>query len=252
MNRPAHFCTGHDPASFVSPPAPSFLAPHPSSRQGYTLIELLAVMSIITLIMVAAVAGFMGTSRKSASRKAAEEIETAISLARQYAVAKNKPVLFLILDGDFNSRNGSLDYIESWGPTRGRHYAVFDPTNRTYVTGWRELPRGVVFDATYPNGSGGRNVLATDNDMFYNRNSASPAMIPFPGSADTNRLVTLPGVAFRTDGSVFVRGGDTTGSRRINVAEGSVDAQGTVTVLSGGSKYGVKISMLGNAVMEPN
>ena len=233
----------------------------PVSRSGYTLIELLAVMAIIAIIMLIAVAAYTGISRAAAPRKAAENIESALSLARQYAVAKNRPVLFLLLDGGFNARNAGTDPygwdISTVGPTRGRHFATFDPSNRVYVTGWTELPQGVVFDQnSYSTPDPGRNVFSSPADMFYNRQPPpGPAMIPFPRSEDTNRLVTLPGIAFKTDGTVYVRGGDTPGSRRVNVAEGSVDSAGTVTVHLDPlnlKKYVVKVSMLGHAVVEEN
>lgn len=231
--------------------------PRRASLLGYTLIELLAVMAIVVIIILIAVASYSGMTRAAAPRKAAENIEVALSLARQYAISKNTPVLFLILDDEFDGRNTAADAnISKIGPTRGRHYATFDPLNRVYVMGWTELPQGVVFDRDYAGvGQAGRNVIDTPADMFWDRKTGK-SMIPFPtgwgGTSDTNRLVSLPGVAFKTDGTVYVRPSDTPGSRRINVAEGSVDAAGVVTVRSGGIKYGVRVSMMGHAAVEDN
>lgn len=227
-----------------------------SSCSGYTLIELLAVMAIIAIIMAIAMTAYTSISRASAPRKAAENIESAISLARQYAVSRNSPVLFLFLDRDFNSLNAAVPNIDKYGPTRARHYAVFDPSNRVYVTGWKELPPGVVLDSDYPSSAAaGRNVLSSAGDMFYDRGTFR-SMIPFPSSdpIDTNRLVKLPGIAFKSDGTVYTRTSSTTDMqpRRVNVAEGSVDAAGAVTVRSGGIKYGVKVSVLGHAAVEEN
>jgi type II secretory pathway pseudopilin PulG len=214
-------------------------------------------MVIIAIIMLIAVAAFTGISRAAAPRKAAENLETAISLARQYAVAKNRPVLFLLLDKDFNSRNSTVPNISLIGPTRGRHYAAFDAAINVYVIGWTELPQGVVFDDTVVSSStSGRNVLLSPDDMFYNRTPPpGPAMIPFPGTSDTNCMVTLPGLAFKTDGTLRLRGtlsGSSVFPLRVNVAEGSVDSAGVVTVRAGGLKCAVKVSMLGHAVAEAN
>lgn len=240
---------------------------HPAneaSRSGYTLIELLAVMVIMGIIILIALAGYNSISRGAACRKAAENVEVALSLARQHAVSRNVPVLFLLLDANFNGRNSGADPsgidISKIGPTRGRHYAIFDASNRVYLTGWTELPKGVVFDASYGSDAvRGRNVLVAPDDMFYNRApppGTSVAMIPFPGSSDTTRMVTLPGIAFKTDGTIRLR--STPGAPatitplRVNLAEGTATSAGVVTIRPGGIKYGVKVSILGSAVAEEN
>lgn len=251
--RPAGAGHAADPLSRTS------LGPRPVnevSRSGYTLIELLAVMVIMGIIILIALAGYNSISRGAASRKAAENIEVSLSLARQHAVARNVPVLFLLLDADFNGRNSGADPsgidISKIGPTRGRHYAIFDASNRVYLTGWTELPKGVVFDTTIPSSPDkGRNVLIAPDDMFWNRNPPGGAVIPFPGSSNTNRLVSLPGIAFKTDGTIRMRGTTVT-PLRVNVAEGTASSAGVVTLRPGGIKYGVKVSILGSAVAEEN
>ena len=225
--------------------------PYRPEAIGFTLIELLAVLAIIVMIMLVALVGFTNIGRGSAAQKAAENLETVVALARQHAITRNVPVILLFLDRDFDNRNANCAGI---GPTRARHYAVFDTVNRIYVTGWTELPPGVIFDSDYsprdPSNQG-RNPLRTGADLIWNRNTGN-AMIPFPDSGATNCLVRLPGLAFRTDGSVYVRPNDTDVPRRICVAEGAVDSAGAVIRRPNGVRYGVKVSLLGASTREDN
>jgi prepilin-type N-terminal cleavage/methylation domain-containing protein len=219
---------------------------------GYTLIELLAVMVIIGIIVAIALAAYTGMTRGTAARKAAENVETALALARQYAAARNTPVIFLVLDSGFDARpfNSSIPSIASIGPTRARHYAIYSVTGKKYLTGWTELPNGVVFDSTtVPSATEGRNILAGDpQDLVYDRLGPA-AVVPFPGSSDTNKMVVMPGIIFRSGGTLHFRDGDTTGYRRICIAEGSFSG-GTLTVRPGGIKYGVRVSPLGQSVVD--
>jgi prepilin-type N-terminal cleavage/methylation domain-containing protein len=70
------------------------LVPRPSSlarlrgRQGFTLLELLTVMTIMVLLMGTGVAGYMGIRRGAEMRGAVSSLRTALMLARQEAVTK--------------------------------------------------------------------------------------------------------------------------------------------------------------------
>jgi prepilin-type N-terminal cleavage/methylation domain-containing protein len=222
-----------------------------TTLSGFTLIELLAVVAIVVMIMLVAIAGFTNIGRGTAAQKAAEHIETVIALARQHAITRNVPVIVLFLDRDFDSRNSGCQGL---GPARARNYAVFDTVNRVYVTGWTELPPGTILDSDYSPPSPqtqGRNSLTVGADLIWNRSTGN-AMIPFPASGSTNLLVRVPGLAFRTDGSVYVRPNDTDIPRRICVAEGAVDSAGNVIRRPNGARYGVKVSMLGATTREDN
>jgi prepilin-type N-terminal cleavage/methylation domain-containing protein len=229
-----------------------------AGASGFTLIELLAVVAIIAMIMLIAVVGFTNIGRGTAAQKAAENIETTVALARQHAITRNVPVIVLFLDREFYTRNPSC---VGYGPTnsQARFYAVFDASNRIYLTGWTELPPGAILDSDYPSTpTQGRNVLrqTSQPDLYgWNQNLPTPGpWIPFPdaSSSSTNRMATLPGVAFRTDGSVYVRQNDTPGPRRICVAEGAVDGAGNVIRRPNGARYGVRVSPLGATTREDN
>jgi prepilin-type N-terminal cleavage/methylation domain-containing protein len=226
--------------------------------RGYTLIELLAVMVIMGIIVAIALAAYTGITRGTSARKAAENVETALSLARQYASARNMPVIFLVLDSGFDTRplNSSIPGIANIGPTRARHYAIYSVAGEKYLTGWTELPKGVVFDNTYVSGGlEGRNILAGDpQDLIYDRSGpAVEAVVPFPGSSDTNKMVVMPGIIFRSGGTLYFRdsGGtaETPVYKRICVAEGSYSG-GILTIRPGGIKYGVRTSPLGQSFVD--
>ena len=61
-------------------------------RQAFTLIELLAVMTIMLMMMGLVVASSFGASRGQRLRAATESIRTSMALSRQYAVAHNTEV----------------------------------------------------------------------------------------------------------------------------------------------------------------
>jgi prepilin-type N-terminal cleavage/methylation domain-containing protein len=230
-----------------------------NSTTGFTLIELIAAMAIIALLLLVVSGAFTGMGRGASAQKAASDVAAALSQARQYAVAQNVPCLFVVLGPRFQDVNNTPPIPAYIGPVRSAHYyAIFDPSNRTYLTGWTELPKGTVFDATQPSTSG-RNILATGNDadMLYCRTPVA-RMIPFPGDGGGSRQVytnvTLPGIAFRTDGTVRLRPDTYFQSLRLYVAEGRVTdpSTGTVVLRPNGSKYSVSISPMGHVAVETN
>ncbi len=64
----------------------------PLRRQAFTLVELLAVMTIMLMMMGLVVVSNFGASRGQRLRAATESIRTSMALSRQYAVAHNTDV----------------------------------------------------------------------------------------------------------------------------------------------------------------
>jgi len=86
----------------------SFFASGRASRHGFTLIELLAVIAIIGLMLAVGVVSFTGARRGAEMRAAVGSVRSAVSLARQHAVAKRRTVALVFrteTDAEGRSRN---------------------------------------------------------------------------------------------------------------------------------------------------
>ena len=108
---------------------------------GFTLVELLSVVAIMAIVMGAlgyAISNMGGPS----TQVAAAQVASGLSLARQYAVAKNLETRFVICNLEGSSGDGLPS--ESW-----RYWTVIQ-TNRgsnnwTMMKEWEKMPAGVVF-----------------------------------------------------------------------------------------------------------
>jgi prepilin-type N-terminal cleavage/methylation domain-containing protein len=111
------------------------------NRAGFTLVELLSVVAIMAIVM-AALGYAVSNMGGPAPQVAAAQVASGLSLARQYAVAKNLETRFLICNLDGSSGSGLPP--ESW-----RYWSIIQ-TNRgtgkwTMLKEWEKLPAGVVF-----------------------------------------------------------------------------------------------------------
>jgi prepilin-type N-terminal cleavage/methylation domain-containing protein len=228
-------------------PTNAEVQPFMDRRQtGFTLIELIAVMAIVALLMTLAVVGFTRTSRGRAIQSAVSEVHSALSLARQQAIAKGSPVIFLVCDQNFASRNITVPADLIAAPARS--YAILDAASRQYLKGWTPLPAGVVFDTAATVSSDEQNVLnvgATPPPAVNN----IPCLftnIPFPSVEYTNWTASAPGVAFKSDGSMFFRSWDTfRGWRKLGLVEGLAPSNGPVRLVPNGQNNAVMISASG-------
>jgi len=167
---------------------------------GFTLIELMAVMVILGLMMGLTTLGVQNLNTHMAVRHGAGGVQSAILAARQHAITTSTRtyVLFLRHNSDFTGI-GELQHLA------GRAYAVYasDPeTGRSYfLTEWRSLPEGVVFDTAQTSGT----------SVFADSPSSRALNVPIKRddfeTSSAYRTLTLDAVGFRPTGASYSRSG---------------------------------------------
>ncbi len=117
----------------------------PSNKRGFTLVELLAVITIIA-IMVAVSIPAMRALQGTALQTGARQVQNELMLARQYAITQRLPVRFVICVGTNSMPDRGTNHV-------CRAYSIVAATNDvnnvlvgwTPVQDWRFLPEGVLF-----------------------------------------------------------------------------------------------------------
>lgn len=111
-------------------------------QKAFTLIELLVVVGIIAVLAVAVIPSIRGVSTSFSLTAAADQVTGLLNLARQTAIAQNRPVQIRIYQMPPTTPGGPAEY-------RLIAAAMVDPADANKVT-WvdklRVLPTGVIFD----------------------------------------------------------------------------------------------------------
>lgn len=145
---------------------------------GFTLVELLIVVTIMAIMVAIALPRFEDIGRGSKMRAAINELRSTVALARQWAIA-NREDVFIVLPDAQPSIYPSTNYFNM----ALRSYAIYTRA-RGYVKDWNYLPAGIYFVDTA--GSSTFNpplpacvVAASDvfrfNNIYFGTNA-----IPFP------------------------------------------------------------------------
>lgn len=172
---------------------------HPG-RSGYSMIELLAVMGIIALILACGMVGWNAIGKQGKFNAAVAKLEAGISLGRQYALAKNEPVLVVFVEPYSFS-------ILNPGVTQWRcGWAILGARTRSWVKPFVDLAdSGAVFDlaSLMPDR---RNV----NGLFDGGAWLAYTNIPQPWVCGVTNPPTLclPAIVIKTDGMLHLRGND--------------------------------------------
>lgn len=205
----------------------------PAVRSAFSLVEMLVVLSIVSLLLAVAAPSFvsMNPSRKAGIHEVAGFLEG----ARAKAVASRSEMAVSFADASFPVQGGAL-----------RSYALFakeeDESGRPSLrrlSPWRTLPEGLVF-------ASGVHFDAVSDAAFRTLHDVSGTLpFPVPGSAggDSPQL-PLPCVVFGPDGSVRSPAFFDADALHVGLIEGFHDpAGGTVVVASAGKSRGECLSI---------
>lgn len=113
-----------------------------SPRNAFTLIELLVVLGIIGILAAAIIPAMRGISESYSLTSAADQVASTLSLARQTAITRNRPVEVRIyeLPSAINPTQRSYRLIGAIIPDPS------NPARDEWIARLRPLPQGVTFD----------------------------------------------------------------------------------------------------------
>lgn len=138
---------------------------HRITRNNFTIIEILMVLLIAGILLAVSIRGLTGLTKGQGAAGAVRTISSKLSMARSYAVVKNRYVAILMPNDntltpspDFTANYitdnfTAVDALKNYFYTQMRlcyvNYDVSDPNNKKYVfddwidgSEWYELPDG--------------------------------------------------------------------------------------------------------------
>jgi prepilin-type N-terminal cleavage/methylation domain-containing protein len=219
--------------------------PDRPTTRGFTLIELIAVMLIMSIAVgIAAVAWHSGHGG-AAVNSAAMQVHATLRLARQYAITRRAEMAFVVVPHGYFG-----DYPDVAGLHDGesRYYAVINLKDRAYVQAWKALPGNVVFDW----------VQTPDPARTYNVFGLSAPKtvvgVPFPGTQNSapGQLRDFRGLVFRPNGQIRQPQG-LPYIHTLVLSEGAMTPEGSRLVpwlKPGGITYRIEVSFAGGVRIE--
>ncbi|MCK9588776.1 MAG: type II secretion system protein [Terrimicrobiaceae bacterium] len=117
------------------------------SQQGFSLLELLTVMAIMSLMMGLLVSTGMGARPAGSRQGAISQIMGALEEARMSAIEKNTTVYFGIADINHPDEEKQLRSYLLFREQTPQEKAASKNEDMIPLTRWEKLPQGFYFDA---------------------------------------------------------------------------------------------------------
>jgi prepilin-type N-terminal cleavage/methylation domain-containing protein len=194
---------------------------------GFTLLELLAAMTIVTVLVGISIAAFSNVGGSTSIRGAIAELRSTLRFARMHAIANNEAVHVLFYGDRGEEDKDAATRLLIYPNTRENYkflkaYVCFAATQNKFVSDWKTLPPGLLFDPK----------LVPPEPVPVNMFALVPVEISdYPGTTSTkpkfHKLTFLP------DGTIEGKG-----SLTIYLAEGATNAEEEVN----GSKLARRIA----------
>ncbi len=118
-----------------------------SSRQGFTMMELLVVMTIISILTSLCVLGFKSLTGSIGLTGASDQFTSFLAFARQRAIARNTMVATVILTSGTYDKAAYRTY-SAWELALPSDGTAPSSSNWVQTSPWKTLPPGVVVDST--------------------------------------------------------------------------------------------------------
>jgi len=174
-------------------------------RSGFTLAEMLGLMLIMAILLAVAVVVIRGLGKGPGLHGTAQQLKSALSLARQYAITHGQSVYVL-----FPTYQNDVPASGDTSRCRGyRAYALCTISNDSpvYLSEWQHLPP--------------RMIIQTNSDIF--ADASFSTNMPANGLGLSNPS-NLPVVVFKTDGSV--QSGNVLAYIQIFIGQGAINNSG--------------------------
>lgn len=205
------------------PPIPK--RPRFQASSGFSLIELLTVIGIISILLALSVPGMISTypSRKTSIY----EVKGFLESARSEAVARKREVYVAFADSAFPGDSGPYRAYASFAAVEGDKHGVIGDQELEQISEWRSLPEGIIFvhgeHFEILEGASFRTVF----DSSFRRDFTSRMG---DGEIETARL---PFLLFSTNGRVLVPSYFEVDALHVGIAEGHYERDDNALVFTG-------------------